>query len=198
MKPELSELRKWLQTLLKKQNRARLALVLGCIAMALILLSELFPAKAPAAPQAVSPEEGTYKTQLEQQLTELIEQVQGAGKTTVMLTLESGEETVYALDTLSGQTQTQWTHVLLDDGTALEQTVYLPTICGVAVVCEGGGDVRVASRITELVGALLDVQAHCGAVKSDCRTGRIFDRAAWLGARQRCFQRGIYQWCYCG
>ena len=44
MKPELSELRKWLQTLLKKQNRARLALVLGCIAMALILLSELFPA----------------------------------------------------------------------------------------------------------------------------------------------------------
>ena len=67
MKPELSELRKWLQTLLKKQNRARLALVLGCIAMALILLSELFPAKAPAAPQAVSPEEGTYKTQLEQQ-----------------------------------------------------------------------------------------------------------------------------------
>lgn len=73
MKPELSELRKWLQTLLKKQNRARLALVLGCIAMALILLSELFPAKAPAAPQAVSPEEGTYKTQLEQQLTELIE-----------------------------------------------------------------------------------------------------------------------------
>ena len=150
MKPELSELRKWLQTLLKKQNRARLALVLGCIAMALILLS----------PQAVSPEEGTYKTQLEQQLTELIEQVQGAGKTTVMLTLESGEETVYALDTLSGQTQTQQTHVLLDDGTALEQTVYLPTICGVAVVCEGGGDVRVASRITELVGALLDVPSN--------------------------------------
>lgn len=36
------------------------------------------------------------------------------------------------------------------------------------------------------------------AVESDCRTGRIFDRAAWLGARQRCFQRGIYQWCYCG
>ena len=160
MKPELSELRKWLQTLLKKQNRARLALVLGCIAMALILLSELFPAKAPAAPQAVSPEEGTYKTQLEQQLTELIEQVQGAGKTTVMLTLECGEETVYALDTLSGQTQTQQTHVLLDDGTALEQTVYLPTICGVAVVCEGGGDVRVASRITELVGALLDVPSN--------------------------------------
>ena len=161
MKPELSELRKWLQTLLKKQNRARLALVLGCIAMALILLSELFPEKAPAAPQAVSPEEGTYKTQLEQQLTELIEQVQGAGKTTVMLTLESGEETVYALDTLSGQTQTQQTHVLLDDGTALEQTVYLPTIprlCGAApypkLICicdlylQGGTNMRATAKST--------------------------------------------------
>ncbi len=26
----------------------------------------------------------------------------------------------------------------------------------------------------------------------------FFDRAAWLGAGQRCFQRGIYQWRYCG
>ena len=81
---------------------------------------------------------------------------------------ESGEETVYALDTLSGQTQTQQTHVLLDDGTALEQTVYLPTICGVAVVCEGGGDVRVASRITELVGALLDVPSNRVCVEQRC------------------------------
>ena len=30
------------------------------------------------------------------------------------------------------------------------------------------------------------------ALESNCRTGRIFDHAAWLGARQRCFQRGIY------
>ena len=74
--------------------------------------------------------------------------------------LESGEETIYALDTLSGQTQEQQTHVLLDDGTALAQTVCTPRVCGVAVVCEGGGDVRIAARITELVGALLDVPSN--------------------------------------
>ena len=73
-----------------------------------------------------------------------------------MITLESGEETIYALDTLSGQTQEQQTHVLLDDGTALAQTVCTPRVCGV----EGGGDVRVAARITELVGALLDVPSN--------------------------------------
>ena len=84
----------------------------------------------------------------------------GAGKTTVMVTLESGEETIYALDTLSGQTQEQQTHVLLDDGTALAQTVCTPRVCGVAVVCEGGGDVRVAARITELLHSLLDLPAN--------------------------------------
>ena len=73
--------------------------------------------------------------------------------------LETGEETVYATDTQSGQTQSQETHVLLDDGTALAQTVYYPQVCGVAVVCDGGGDVRVAARITELVRALLDISS---------------------------------------
>jgi stage III sporulation protein AG len=105
-------------------------------------------------------DDNVYRQQLEQQLSDLIAQVEGAGKTTVMITLESGEETIYALDTLSGQTQEQQTHVLLDDGTALAQTICTPRVCGVAVVCEGGGDVRVAARITELVGALLDVPSN--------------------------------------
>ena len=147
--------------LLAKPNRAKLAVALGAAAMVLILLSELLP--APGAPAVSTPETvstaAPYKQQLEQQLEQLIGQVDGAGKTTVMLTLESGEETIYALDTLSGQTQSQQTHVLLEDGTALEETTHLPTVCGVAVVCEGGGDIRVAARITELVAALLDVPA---------------------------------------
>lgn len=148
--------------LLAKPNRAKLAVALGAAAMVLILLSELLP--APGAPAVSTPETvstaAPYKQQLEQQLEQLIGQVDGAGKTTVMLTLESGEETIYALDTLSGQTQSQQTHVLLEDGTALEETTHLPTVCGVAVVCEGGGDIRVAARITELVAALLDVPTN--------------------------------------
>ena len=101
-----------------------------------------------------------YREQLETQLKELIEQLDGAGKTVVMVTLESGEETIYAVDTQSGQMQNQETHVLLEDGSALEETTYLPAVCGVAVVCDGGGDVRVAARITELVRALLDLSAN--------------------------------------
>ena len=93
-------------------------------------------------------------------LEHLISQMSGAGKTTVMVTLETGEEAIYALDTQSGEMQSQQTHVLLEDGSALTETVCLPQVCGVAVLCEGGGDIRVAARITELVSALLDLPSN--------------------------------------
>lgn len=143
------------------RGRASLAVLLGAAAMFLILLSELWPQQKPTA-QAVT--SGTaaleYQQQLEKRLAELISQIDGAGKCIVMITLESGEEKVYATDTLSGQTQSQSTHVLLDDGSALEQTVYLPKVSGAAVICDGGGDIRVAARVTELLGALLDIPSN--------------------------------------
>lgn len=143
------------------RKRAAWAVGLGLLAMLLILLSELWPQPENEATSSRSTDRAAaYQEQLEQRLAELIGQIDGAGKTSVMVTLESGEETVYALDTQSGQTQSQETHVLLNGGNALEQTVYLPKICGVAVVCEGGGDIRVAARITELVGALLDLPSN--------------------------------------
>lgn len=147
------------RALLEKQNRTRLAVVLGGAAMLLLLLSELLPAKPTEIPAASASQASAYREQLEAQLQDLIGQIDGAGATTVMVTLETGEETVYATDTQSGQTQSQETHVLLDDGTALAQTVYYPQVCGVAVICDGGGDVRVAARITELVRALLDISS---------------------------------------
>ena len=136
-----------------KQGRARLAAAVGLLAMLLILLSELFP-----QPSAQSSTE--YQAQLEERLERLISHMSGAGKTTVMVTLGTGEEMIYALDTQSGDLQSQQTHVLLEDGSALTETVCVPQVCGVAVLCEGGGDVRIAARITELVSALLDLPSN--------------------------------------
>ena len=104
--------------MLQKQNRTQLAIILGVAAMLLILFSELFstPAKTAAnAGSSAAVSETAYREQLETQLKELIEQLDGAGKTVVMVTLESGEETIYAVDTQSGQMQNQETHVLLED-----------------------------------------------------------------------------------
>ena len=145
-----------------KQGRARLAAAVGLLAMLLILLSELFPqpSAAGSTQKAKSTQSSTeYQAQLER-LERLISHMSGAGKTTVMVTLGTGEEVIYALDTQSGDLQSQQTHVLLEDGSALTETVCVPQVCGVAVLCEGGGDVRIAARITELVSALLDLPSN--------------------------------------
>lgn len=157
------ELPSVLRSLQNGKGRTSLAVAVGVLAMLLLLLSELLPGSSTqktavsAVPTAVVSQ---YQTQLEQQLEELISQLQGAGKTTVMVTLTTGEETVYAVDTQTGDVQQQETHVLLQDGSALAETTYLPQVCGVAVLCEGGGDVRVAVRITELLHSLLDLPAN--------------------------------------
>ncbi len=144
-----------------KPRAASLAVALGAAAMALLLCSELWPAeKAPAEAAAPAQTAAQYQAGLEARLEELIAQVEGAGQTAVMLTLESGEERIYATDTQTGDGQARQTHVLLEDGTALEETTYLPTVCGVAIVCDGGGDVGVEARVTALVSALLDVPAN--------------------------------------
>lgn len=146
-----------------KQGRARLAAAVGLLAMLLILLSELFPqpSAAGSTQKAKSAQSSTeYQAQLEERMERLISHMSGAGKTTVMVTLGTGEEVIYALDTQSGDTQSQQTHVLLEDGSALTETVCVPQVCGVAVLCEGGGDVRIAARITELVSALLDLPSN--------------------------------------
>ena len=143
------------------RGRTALAAGIGLLAMLLIFLSELFPSQPKAAASADrSQDTSAYQSQLEQRLEKLIAQMHGAGKTTVMITLETGEESVYAVDTQSGELQNQSTHVLLDDGTALTETVCLPQVLGVAVLCEGGGNAHVASRITEMLGALLDLPSN--------------------------------------
>ena len=158
-----NELLSALRSLQSNKNRTALAVTVGVMAMLLLLLSELLPSgttQKAAVSTAQTATVSQYQAQLEQQLEELISQLQGAGHTTVMVTLSTGEETVYAVDTQTGDMQQQETHVLLQDGSALAETTYLPQVCGVAVLCEGGGDVRVAARITELVGALLDVPSN--------------------------------------
>ena len=97
------------------KNRTSLAVVVGVLAMLLLLLSELLPSGTTQKAAVFTAQTATvsqYQAQLEQQLEELISQLQGAGHTAVMVTLSTGEETVYAVDTQTGDMQQQETHVL--------------------------------------------------------------------------------------
>ena len=149
--------------------------LLGIAGILLIGFSGFFSTDSNTEPAADSSyqAESDYQKKIEEQLTEVIGQVQGAGEVTVMLTLESGPETVYAQNEQS-QTSTredeegtvqrdssfQNEHILFDSGVgkqALVEEQLVPDIKGVAVVCSGGDDIAVIERITELVSVVLDL-----------------------------------------
>ena len=122
--------------------------------------------------QAVSAATGVQE--LETRLTEMLESVQGAGKVQVMITLESAGETVYARDEQSdtqngsdGVTDRKESykseHIIVDaaDGKQpLVETHIEPEVKGVAVVCEGGDDITVIKRITDLVSVVLGLSTN--------------------------------------
>ena len=141
-----------------------LLVLLGIAGMALLCLSEWVPAEAQSEDAVQQPGVAantgeTYTVKLETQLEEMIAQVDGAGKCCVMVTLAAGEETVYATDTEEGENTSRSEHVLLGEQ-ALVESVQSPRIQGVAVVCEGGGEVSVQNTVTELIRALTGVGAN--------------------------------------
>ena len=144
-----------------EKQRVNLLVCTGLAGLVLLGVSAWLPAGDSAQPTqaAQSDTAADYAAQLESSLTELISRVEGAGKTTVMVTLESGSESIYATDTDADGTST---HVLLGSGRAdgLVETVQTPQVLGVAVVCEGGGNAVVQSRVTALVAALTGVGAN--------------------------------------
>lgn len=171
------KLREKLNKLLHDDKKTvNLLIALGLAGMAMLALSEWIPQKsetspAPAAAGSAQTVGGdAYAAALESDLTTLLGRVEGIGRVEVMVTLASGEETVYAQDTQqsadgSGSKQ----HVLLDGGAAepaLVETVGSPTVQGVAVVCEGGGSAGVAARVTDIVEVLTGIGAsHISVTK---------------------------------
>ena len=149
-----------------EKQRVNLLVCMGLAGLLLLAVSSWLPADSStqsAAPAAKTGSTADYAAELETRLTALISRVEGAGKTAVMVTLESGSESIYATDTDSDGSST---HVLLGSGGAdgLVETVETPRVLGVAVVCEGGGSAAVQSRVTALVQALTGIGTnHTGA-----------------------------------
>lgn len=169
-----------LRSLLQKKNAL---FFLGLAGILLIFLSDaLFAPRSAAQEAGAQPEpeigqagqRGQTERELEARLAEMIGAVQGAGRVRVMLTLENDGETVYAYDeqsdtqTITGTGGTNGTmerrqsyeneHVLIDAGGGkqpLVETCLEPEVKGVAVVCEGGDDITVVKRVTELVSVVL-------------------------------------------
>ena len=151
-----------------------LLLLLGIAGILLIFLSELIPGQEQKAAVSATEDLEVYVEKLEGRLLETVTLVEGVGEVKIMLTLESGVETVYASTEKNTQSSTGTTSgsdvsnqssyenevVLVDDGSgrqALVQTALEPEIKGVAVVCQGGDDIAVIKRVTDVVSVVLGI-----------------------------------------
>lgn len=104
-----------------------------------------------------------YADETEKRLCETLTEIEGVGKTKVMLTITSTEEYVYAESVKSGASQTENSYVIIDKGSkkeALVKRVNNPAISGVVIVCEGGDDPKVCERIYKAVSTALNIPTN--------------------------------------
>ena len=88
-------------------------------------------------------------------LTGILSQIQGVGKVRVLLTLASGEQTVYQNDQTVDASRTNNETVILTDADrnqwGLVQKILAPQYRGAIVLCQGAGDSSVRLAVVEAV-----------------------------------------------
>lgn len=157
----------WMETIFsnKKQDglgmKSGMILLLGLAGIFLLSFSSVLPQKEASAVQEGSEDQTAWVTAQEQKLESMIGQMEGAGSAKVMITLETDAETVYATDTRTDASTTQQSHVLVSGQSAgLVETVWMPQVQGVAVLCQGADSLAVQQKITEMVSVLMGVPTN--------------------------------------
>ncbi len=158
-------MKEWLQKLSRRfpavgrDGVIRLLVIAGAVGILLIALSEWLPRPSSAADApAVAVTAVQVEQALEQRITDLLDTVAGVGRCRVMVTLESGEQTVYAADTVRSSTDSgenlSESYLTVDTAAGpvgLLLTRVQPTVRGVVVVCAGAEDPAVSQRVQAVI-----------------------------------------------
>ena len=104
-----------------------------------------------------------YVKSLEERLSKTLSKVQGAGNVSVVITIESGMETVLAtktevIENSSGK-QTIETPILVNGKTVVIKEKY-PKITGVLIVAEGASSLTILTKIQQATVSLLDINVN--------------------------------------
>lgn len=136
----------------RKYRYALLILLIGLVLMWL-------PEGESAEQELTVTEEAEKTVELEQRLEEILSQIEGAGKVSVLLTVRSGESVVYQTDEDSNVTadssDMKLDTVIITDSDRAEQglirQVNPPVYLGAVVVCQGANSAAVKLAIVEAV-----------------------------------------------
>ncbi len=110
----------------------------------------------------------SYEQEMERQLEELLESMEGVGNVKVMITLAASDERVvlkdYDISEEQDSLRTVESTVFYTDENGQEspycQKIITPRVEGVVVVAEGGDDPRRIIEITDVIQSLFDVPIH--------------------------------------
>lgn len=146
---------------IKTDSKTRLiAIVLGIVLIVIIIGVNLFGGKKDG--ENTGDEVFRYVYTMEQKLESLLNKIDGAGKVSVAINVESGMETVFATETVVKETtsgrETVSKPVLVNGKTVVLKEMY-PEISGVLIVAEGAENITVYRRLQQATLSLLNVKA---------------------------------------
>ena len=138
-----------------------IAIILVILIVFFFFISGLFPQKNQQSNLVV--EQDYFVKSLENRLSNTLSEVQGAGKVSVVITVESGMETILAtktetIENSSGK-QIIETPILVNGKTVVIKEKY-PQITGVLIVAEGASSISVLKKIQQATVSLLDINVN--------------------------------------
>ena len=150
---------------IKNDKKVFSAVIIGIVGILLIFCSEV-----PGSDEAENNNGNTgcvNVTEIEHRLENFIENINGAGKTDVMITFDCSEEKVFAKNgkEVSKENSSEYTkeYIIIDSGNEesglIEYTVY-PKVRGIAIACVGADDPVVKERIISSVSALFSLSTN--------------------------------------
>lgn len=112
-----------------------------------------------------------YAERMEKRLSEILQKIDGVGRTEVMVTVECTEEYIYAEEMKSDISESDDKNSIHNENKyvfkgnnsekeALLKKIVSPKISGVVIVCEGGDKSKVAESIYNTVSVALDIPSN--------------------------------------
>lgn len=167
---------RWKQ-IFKQKNSILILILVGLILVVISIPTE----KKKEANDADTQEEtyesdSDYAAAMERKLERILEQMEGVGQVSVMITLKSTEENIVEKDLTDNQSESTGGTDSQKETDRSETTVFeehsdgtqspyvtkkvTPEIDGIMIVAEGGDNAVVIENITDAVKALFDVDMH--------------------------------------
>jgi stage III sporulation protein AG len=153
----------------EKNEKSKLILILVCVAVGIVMiaLGSISANETEDSYEVFSSFENKdpseYASFVEAKVKEICSGVSGVGDVFVVVTLEGGYRTVYALNSQSTQSGYKSEIVLTGSGSSEKALVVgyeYPKISGIGIVAEGGNSSVVKQKIITLVSAAFDISTN--------------------------------------